>query len=467
MGGGGDAPSVPAWDLAVLVGAALLISTVVISVWTQPITIEVEDSEEVMTFHTGVSDASVNFEVQYASECYGEVPGGFEHCSLVLVHLIPHDGDTIWDGEIGDDAISMILRFSIPPQNKEHRKLILESRLNNIPDPTYGLQLQDLAIQGHNAEGKIKIEYQEIEIKFDDGTIVSLRKPTYSIVNWKYGPPHKQLQISPRVAPPMIGLGLLEAISDMDILYNEDARDHNNDGISGKANKVWNTESKMVSLGRFGWKAGEPNINQQSSKAFNSDIGISAPLTEKPWGDCSLRQKKCRNAPNGNSPSQNNLEISFEAMNKLIFYAKNLGVPARRNIENPKVLFGKKLFYQTGCISCHHPKFITRRLPSNPEQSFQLIWPYSDMLLHDMGEGLADRRSEGLANGREWRTAPLWGIGLTKTVSGHTQFLHDGRARNLIEAILWHGGEAEHIKQKFLKFTSKERNQLLAFLNSL
>ena len=366
-----------------------------------------------------------------------------------------------------DDAISMFLRLSIPPQNKEHRKLIFENRLKNIPDPTYGLQLQDFAIQGHNSEGKMEIEYKEIEIKFDDGTIVTLRKPQYSVVNWKYGPPHKELQISPRVAPPMIGLGLLEAISDKDILSNEDSRDKNNDGISGKANKVWNNKTKRISLGRFGWKAGEPNISQQSSKAFSSDIGISAPLSNKPWGDCSPKQKKCLNAPNGNTPSQNNLEISFEAMNKLIFYAKNLGVPARRNIENPKVLFGKKLFYQTGCISCHHPKFITRRLPSNPEQSFQLIWPYSDMLLHDMGEGLADRRSEGLANGREWRTAPLWGIGLTKTVSGHTQFLHDGRARNLIEAILWHGGEAEHIKQKFLKFTSKERNQLLAFLNSL
>jgi len=366
-----------------------------------------------------------------------------------------------------DDAVSMILRLSIPPQNKEQKKLILENRLKNIPDPTYGFQLQDLAIQGHNAEGKIRIEYKEIEKKFADGTIVSLRKPNYSIISWKYGSPNKELQISPRIAPPMIGLGLLEAISEKDILINEDPGDKNNDGISGKANKVWDIKAKKVKLGRFGWKAGEPNISQQSSKAFNGDIGISAPLAQEPWGDCSQKQNKCRNAPNGNTPSQNNLEISLESMKKIIFYAKNLGVPARRDIEKPNVLAGKKLFYKTGCISCHRPKFVTRRLPNNLEQSFQLIWPYSDMLLHDMGEELADERPEGLANGKEWRTPPLWGIGLTKIVNGHTQFLHDGRARNLLEAILWHGGESKHIIKNFLKFNSKERIELLAFLNSL
>jgi len=366
-----------------------------------------------------------------------------------------------------DDAVSMFLRLSIPPQNEEHRRLILENRINNIPDPTYGFQLQDLAIQGHNAEGKMRIEYQEIEIAFADGTIVSLRKPKYSIESWKYGSPHRELKISPRVAPPMIGLGLLEAINEKDILEKEDLEDKNNDGITGKANKVWNIKENMVSLGRFGWKAGEPNISQQSSKAFNGDIGISAPNAENPWGDCSVKQMKCRNAPNGNTNSQDNLEISSESMKKLIFYSTNLGVPARRDIEKPEVLAGKQLFYEIGCISCHRPKFVTRRLPNQPEQSFQLIWPYSDLLLHDMGEGLSDNRPEGLANGREWRTAPLWGIGLTETVNGHTQFLHDGRARNLMEAILWHGGEAEHIKQKFLKYNSKQREKLLTFLNSL
>ncbi len=366
-----------------------------------------------------------------------------------------------------DDAVSMFLRLSIPPINEEQRDLIAKHRLNVIPDPTYGEQLQDLAIQGHHAEGKMWIEYQEIEHFFEDGSIVSLRKPTYSILNWKYGKPHPQLLISPRVAPPMIGLGLLEAVSQKDILANADPEDTNNDGISGKANLVWDTQKQKVALGRFGWKAGEPNIRQQSSKAFNADIGISAPLVKTPWGDCTPTQQKCRNAPNGNTASQNNLEISPEAMDKLVFYAQNLAVPARRDISESKVLAGKKLFYDTNCVSCHRPKFVTKRFPEQPEQSFQLIWPYTDLLLHDMGEGLADNRPEGLASGSEWRTAPLWGIGLTETVNGHTQFLHDGRARNLLEAILWHGGEAELSKQNFLKFNPKERSELLAFLRSL
>ena len=366
-----------------------------------------------------------------------------------------------------DGAVSMFLRLSIPPHTREHHRLISENRIKNIPDPTYGSQLQDLSIQGHHAEGKVYIEYEEIEVIFSDGTVVSLRDPKYSIISWKYGKPHEKLQFSPRVATPMIGLGMLGAISENDILNNADPEDKNNDRISGKANLVFDLQSQRISLGRFGWKAGEPNIRQQSSKAFNSDIGISAPLANTPWGDCSINQKKCRNSPNGNTPSQNNLEISHEAMEKLVFYAKNLGVPARRDIEKSEVLAGKKLFYETGCTGCHSPKFVTKRIPEQPEQSFQLIWPYSDMLLHDMGEGLADQLTEGLADGSEWRTPPLWGIGLTETVSGHTQFLHDGRARNLIEAILWHGGEAELIKQKFIKFNSKMRSEILAFLNSL
>jgi len=391
----------------------------------------------------------------------------FNARSCQSCHLKDGRGHTPLGNWPVDDAVSMFLRLSIPPQNEKQRRLIEKHRLNVIPEPTYGGQLQDLSIQGHEGEGKMKIEYQEFPVKFSDGTVVFLRKPTYFVVDWKYGPPHPELQISPRIAPPMIGLGMLEAISQRDILANADPEDINNDGISGKANQVWDIREDKVSLGRFGWKAGEPNIRQQSSKAFNKDVGISTPLVNTPWGDCSPKQQKCRNVPHGSTLAQKNLEISTEAMNKLVFYSRNLGVPARRDIDDTQVLAGKKLFYDTGCVNCHRPKFVTKRLANQPEQSFQLIWPYSDLLLHDMGEGLADHRPEGMATGNEWRTAPLWGIGLTKTVSGHTQFLHDGRARNLMEAILWHGGEAEFAKQKVLKFSSQKRNTLLTFLNSL
>ena len=366
-----------------------------------------------------------------------------------------------------DNAVSMFLRLSIPPQNEEQRSLIANHIVKVIPSPKYGIQLQDLAIQGHNEEGKMHIEYEEIPMYFTDGKVVYLRKPTYTIIDWKYGAPKTELLTSPRVAPPMIGLGLLEAINDEDILSSSDPNDDNKDGISGKPNLVWDIQKQNVAIGRFGWKAGEPNLRQQASTAFNIDLGISGPLAKSPWGDCTNFQRKCRNAPNGNTPEQNNLEISLKSMDKLVFYSQNLAVPARRNIDNKQVLAGKKLFYETGCISCHRPKFVTKNLPNQPEQSFQLIWPYTDLLLHNMGEGLADNRPEGEANGFEWRTAPLWGIGLTKTVSGHTEFLHDGRARNLLEAILWHGGEAENSKKKVLTFDKEERQALLSFLNSL
>ncbi len=366
-----------------------------------------------------------------------------------------------------DDSISFVLRLSIPPQNHKQKILIEERKILFIEEPSYGQQLQDLSIQGFDAEGIINFEYEKVKIKFEDGKTVNLRKPKYTIKNWNYGNPKKDLMLSPRIAQQMIGLGLLESIDENDIISNSDPNDKDNDGISGKPNFVWNKLQKKITLGRFGWKAGQPNLMQQSAEAFKVDIGISSFLNQEAWGDCSVGQELCRKAPNGNTIDQGNSEISREAMDKLVFYVRNLGVPARRNVNNKDVLLGKKIFYESGCIGCHTPKFVTSRIPDQPENSFQLIWPYTDLLLHDMGDGLADNRPEGDADGREWRTAPLWGIGLTETVSGHTEFLHDGRARNLLEAILWHGGEAENSKNKIMKLNKKQREALLKFLNSL
>jgi CxxC motif-containing protein (DUF1111 family) len=220
-------------------------------------------------------------------------------------------------------------------------------------------------------------------------------------------------------------------------------------------------------LGRFGWKAGEPTVNQQGSHAMASDVGMSNPLFPAAWGDCTAAQSACRAAPNGNSAQHDRLEVSGEVMDQILFYARNLAVPARRGADDPLVLDGKRLFYESGCTGCHVPKLATRRDFEVGALAGQLIWPYSDLLLHDMGEGLADGRPEGVANGREWRTPPLWGIGLTETVNGHTYFLHDGRARNLSEAILWHGGEAKAARDAFAGMAKADRDALLAFLNSL
>ncbi|MDE0344839.1 MAG: c-type cytochrome, partial [Boseongicola sp.] len=219
-------------------------------------------------------------------------------------------------------------------------------------------------------------------------------------------------------------------------------------------------------LGRFGHKAGTPTLRQQAAAAFSGDIGISSPLFPAPWGECTEVQADCRAAPHGDADDRG-FEIDAEGLDLVTFYSRNLGVPARRDVGGATVLRGKEIFHATGCPSCHRPAFVTHRLADQPEQSFQLIWPYSDMLLHDMGPGLADNRPEARATGSEWRTPPLWGVGLTEQVSGHTFFLHDGRARTLMEAILWHGGEAQPHRDAVTGMTPEDREALIKFLESL
>ncbi len=369
--------------------------------------------------------------------------------------------------EPDDNAVSMFLRLSIPPQNDQQQRLLNEHRVNVIAEPNYGSQLQDFAIQGQRAEGQMQIAYREFTIKLGDGEIAKLRKPSYAISNLGYGPMHPDTMISPRVTPQMIGLGLLDAIDENDILAQQDLQDENGDGISGKANQVWSAIHNKPMLGRFGWKAGSPSVDEQSQAAFAGDIGISVPLHPNGAGECTERQTSCKQAPNGNSPQYENLEAHSLVTGLVSFYSSNLSVPARREYDAPEVLAGKKLFYVNGCTSCHTPKYITRTLDDKPEQSNQLIWPYTDLLLHDMGTDLADNRPEGLANGREWRTAPLWGIGLTPVVNGHSFYLHDGRARNLLEAILWHGGEAQASRDAVIKMSRQERDNLIRFIESL
>ncbi len=366
-----------------------------------------------------------------------------------------------------EDATSLLLALSIPPQTEEEKRLLREGRVNAVPDPVYGGQLQTLAIQGHDAEGKIHIQYEEKEVELPDGEIVLLRKPRYRIERLGYGPHHPDLMISPRVAPQMIGLGLLEIVPEDQILAYADPDDADGDGISGKAQRVWSLEEDRLMLGRFGLKAGAPTIVQQTAIAFANDIGISSRLIPKDAGDCTEFQILCRNAPHGGDAEKGHHEARNVLLDLVVFYSRNLAVPARRDPANAEILEGKSLFYSIGCTSCHRPKMMTGASEDQPHLSHQLIWPYTDLLLHDMGEGLADNRPEGLANGREWRTPPLWGIGLTEQVSGHSFFLHDGRARNLMEAILWHGGEAQAARDAFASLSARERALLIAFIKSL
>jgi CxxC motif-containing protein (DUF1111 family) len=372
-----------------------------------------------------------------------------------------------------DDAVSMFLRVSVPAAPEEDMSEIEafllsagEDPLRVRPDPNYGGQLQDFATAGHKAEYHLEVTYEEFEVPLPGDETARLRRPTYSAEDLGYGPLAEGAMLSPRVAPPMIGLGLLEAIPAEDILALADPEDSDGDGISGRAQMVWSFEHDRPMLGRFGWKAGAPTIREQSASAFAGDIGISSPIFPDPWGDCAAKQSACRDAPHGDGDVRKT-EIDSEGLDLVTFYSRNLAVPARRDVDDPQVLRGKAVFHETGCAACHRPKFVTDRLDDQPEQSFQLIWPMTDLLLHDMGEGLADNRPEGRASGREWRTAPLWGIGMTEQVNGHTQFLHDGRARSLLEAVLWHGGEAQASRDAVVEMPKADRNALIRYLESL
>ncbi|APV38796.1 thiol oxidoreductase [Pseudomonas frederiksbergensis] len=359
------------------------------------------------------------------------------------------------------NAVSMLVRLSIP-DTPAYAKVI--EQLGVVPEPVYGGQLQDMSVPGVVPEGKVRVDYTPVPVRFKDGTEVELRKPTLQITQLGYGPMHPDTRFSARVAPPMIGLGLLEAIPDEAILANAESQAKAKNGIAGRPNRVWDDAQQKTVLGRFGWKAGQPNLNQQNVHAFSGDMGLTTRL--RPVDDCTDAQTACKQAPNGNG-ADGEPEVSDNILRLVLFYSRNLAVPARRDVSAPEVLAGKNLFFQAGCQSCHTPKYTTAANAAEPELANQVIRPYSDLLLHDMGDGLADHRSEFQASGRDWRTPPLWGIGLTQAVSGHTQFLHDGRARNLLEAVLWHGGEATAAQQQVLSFNAEQRAALLAFLNSL
>ncbi|MCR6672318.1 di-heme oxidoredictase family protein [Devosia ginsengisoli] len=365
-------------------------------------------------------------------------------------HIKDGRGHPPFEGQA--ENVSMFLRLSVP---------------GGAGDPVYGTQLQDFAVPGLMAEGRMVIDYVEVPVTLDDGTVVSLRQPSYAVADLSYGPLAEDVMLSPRVANPMIGLGLVEQIPAEDILALADPDDADGDGISGRANWVVAPETGTEMLGRFGWKAGMASVRSQSASAFAGDIGISTPLVNRPFGDCTEGQAACLAMPTGEQERLGVSEAPDPVLDLVTFYAQTLGVPERRDVDEPAVLRGKAAFYGAGCASCHTPKFVTSRNAENPAHRFQLIWPYADFLLHDMGEGLADHRPEEQADGFEWRTPPLWGIGLTETVSGHTFFLHDGRARNLVEAILWHGGEAQAARDAFAAMSQTTRDDLVAFLESL
>ncbi|MVW71572.1 di-heme oxidoredictase family protein [Bordetella sp. 15P40C-2] len=363
------------------------------------------------------------------------------------------------------DTVALLLRLSVPPSTDLEREKLASGHWPFVPEPVYGVQLQNFSVAGLPAEGRLEIDYEPITVALNGGETATLMKPTYRIENLGYGPMREDVQISPRLAQPMIGLGLLEAIHPDDILANA-AKDHG-DGIRGRPNWTRDARTGERVLGRFNWKASQPSVEQQSAAAFSNDMGLSTPLFPSHYGDCTKAQDECLKMPHGAQPHLGEHEVPGELLDFVTTYALNLAVPQRRDVDDARVLAGKKLFYEANCVACHVPKYVTRRDAARPEHRFQLIWPYTDMLLHDMGEGLADKVSEDGASGSEWRTPPLWGIGLTRTVNPHATWLHDGRARTLLEAILWHGGQAQAARDRVVAMTPEQRADLIRFLESL
>lgn len=372
--------------------------------------------------------------------------------------------------DAGEIAESFFLRLSAPARTDEEHQALASGRLSVIPDPVYGTQLQTFSVQGHAAEGRPDIRWTDYPVTLSGGEVVTLRRPQYGLADLAYGAADPEIMLSPRVAPPMIGLGLLEAIPEQDILAREDPDDADGDGISGRANRVWDLRAQAVRAGRFGWKAGQPTLDQQNQSAFVGDIGLSTPLFPQAWGDCTAAQADCLKAPTGNSPQYDNLEVPAKVTDLVLFYSRTLAVPSRSKAlaQSPEVLRGKALFSEVGCASCHVPQARTGNGPGiEAVLADQVIWPYTDLLLHDMGDDLADGRPEGQADGKEWRTPPLWGLGATHSVNPRAGFLHDARARTVLEAVLWHGGEALEARNRVSGLPPPDRDALLAFLNSL
>jgi CxxC motif-containing protein (DUF1111 family) len=353
----------------------------------------------------------------------------------------------------GEEFESILVRLSVPG-NDGHG--------GPKPLKNYGGQLQHRAVADVVPEGAVTISWEESAGSFADGTTYSLRKPVLEFSDMAYGELPADTLTSLRIASPVIGLGLLESIPADNLKALTDPEDADKDGISGRMNIVWDAKQQGKAPGRFGWKANVPTVELQNAGAALGDMGITSTLNTV--DNCPAVQKDCLEVaalhPDG-------AQFRPEFFEQLTRYVALLAVPRQRDADTAKVLQGQTMFYKAGCVQCHMPTQRTGANEDFPELAEQTIHPFTDLLLHDMGPGLADGRRDYLASGSEWRTPPLWGIGLTEIISGYQFYLHDGRARSLQEAILWHGGEATTARDRFRAMSAADRGVLIVFLKSL
>lgn len=344
---------------------------------------------------------------------------------------------------------SMLVRLSIPGTD-----------INGgpRPDPHYGDQLNEEGIPGVPGEGRALLTWENTAARLGDGTPVQLRRPRIAFADLAYGALAPGLMLSPRVGQQVIGMGLLQAVPAAELQRLADTPKP--DGVLGKVNRVWDPLTRRMAAGRFGYKANVATLRAQVAGAMHGDLGITS--TAFPAQNCTAAQRACRAAPEGGHP-----ELSDAQLDDIAFYLAHVAVPAPRHQNTPEVQRGRALFTAAGCALCHVDTLTTGTQARCADLANLTIHPYTDLLVHDMGEGLADGRPDFAANGREWRTPPLWGIGLTPALTDRAGYLHDGRARSLLEAVLWHGGEAQHARDRFAALPAADRDALLAFVAAL
>lgn len=364
----------------------------------------------------------------------------------------PHDGKGSPHTR-GVNKLGMVTRISIPGSGPHGEPL---------GDPTYGTQLADFALPSGQPEATIRLDFQKKQV-YLAGRPFILHQPELKLRDLAFGPLNDEVLFSNRLAPAVHGMGLINEVAEETLLSFADPEDRDGDGISGRPNLVWDRQEKEKRIGRFGWKASQPTLKQQIADAFVNDIGITSSLfPHEAIPSAQALMMEGLEKSSGGSP-----EVSDRVVDRVTTYLATIAPPARRGVDKDSVLRGKELFHRIQCAACHIPEMKTRVNASFPELSNQTIRPFSDFLLHDMGPDLADGRPDFEASGREWRTPPLWGIGLQHVVSRHSFFLHDGRARNVIEAILWHGGEGQKSRDLFVALPQKDKEAIFEFLNSL
>lgn len=444
--------------------------SVLLAVWLSapPLLAADKDDDALLTYHSGrdalsqpMSGLSASEREQFfhgrslfnqswvvAPAADSQVDGlGPLYNRLACMSCHAHNGRGLPPERSGERLQSMLVRLSLPGAGPHG---------GPRPHPVYGDQFNEEGIPGVPGEGRIQLRWQTVQHQALDGRRYALRRPKLAFTELAYGPLGAVLT-SPRVGQPMIGMGLLDAVPASALQAM--AAEAKPDGIRGQVNPVWNPQTGQSEAGRFGHKANMPSLRSQIAGAFLGDLGITSSL--HPSENCSARQTACQRAPHGGSP-----ELSDTQLDAITFYLAHLAVPARRARDQPEVQRGEALFAQLGCAHCHRPQLHTG--PSAfPRLGGRTLAAYTDLLLHDMGPGLADGRPDFAASGQHWRTAPLWGIGLTATVSDASRYLHDGRARNLTEAILWHDGEARRARQRFERLHPGDRAAVLRFIQSL